>query len=165
VKPLQKVAVAFILGISLTSACPLSFGQTADQQPEQPAKNQPQPDATGLYKVGGPVTPPRIIYSVEPRFTWESRNKKVQGISLLTLTVGTDGLPHDITVTQSIAEKQPPNLRSVAEGLDAEAVKAVEQYRFKPATLDAKPVPVKINIEVNFHLLCGLRRVPCKQRI
>jgi hypothetical protein len=35
-------------------------------------------------------------------------------------------------------------------GLDEKAVEAVKRYRFKPAMLQGKPVPVEVNIEVNF---------------
>jgi protein TonB len=35
-------------------------------------------------------------------------------------------------------------------GLDEEALEAVSQYKFKPATLQGKPVPVEVNIEVHF---------------
>jgi protein TonB len=35
-------------------------------------------------------------------------------------------------------------------GLDKKAVDAVKQYRFKPATLQGKAVPVEVNIEVTF---------------
>ncbi len=38
-------------------------------------------------------------------------------------------------------------------GLDEQAVAAVRQYRFKPATLDGKPVPVDLYIDVNFAML------------
>jgi TonB family protein len=37
-------------------------------------------------------------------------------------------------------------------GLDEKAVEAVRRYRFKPATLQGKPVAVELNIEVNFRL-------------
>jgi TonB family protein len=37
-------------------------------------------------------------------------------------------------------------------GLDQKAVEAVRHYRFKPATLQGKPVPVEVNIEVNFRI-------------
>jgi protein TonB len=37
-------------------------------------------------------------------------------------------------------------------GLDEKAVEAVKQYKFKPAMMQGKPVPVEINIEVNFQL-------------
>jgi periplasmic protein TonB len=37
-------------------------------------------------------------------------------------------------------------------GLDEQAFRAVRQYRFKPATLQGVPVPVEVNIEVNFRI-------------
>jgi periplasmic protein TonB len=43
-------------------------------------------------------------------------------------------------------------LRPLGKGLDEKAVAAVRQYRFKPATLQGKPVAVELNIEVNFRL-------------
>jgi TonB family protein len=36
--------------------------------------------------------------------------------------------------------------------LDEKAVEAVKQYKFKPATLKGQPVPVEVNIEMNFRL-------------
>jgi protein TonB len=43
-------------------------------------------------------------------------------------------------------------LRGVGMGLDQKAVAAVQQYKFKPALKDGKPVPVYVNIEVNFQI-------------
>jgi periplasmic protein TonB len=37
-------------------------------------------------------------------------------------------------------------------GLDEETLAVVTQYKFKPATLQGKPVPVALNIEVNFRI-------------
>jgi TonB family protein len=72
------------------------------------------------------------------------------GICVLSVTVGVDGQTHDITIVRSIAASQPQELQSIAAGLDANAVKAVEQYRFEPSTYQGKPVAVAINIEVAF---------------
>jgi protein TonB len=43
-------------------------------------------------------------------------------------------------------------LRGVGMGLDEKAVEAVKQYRFKPAMEGGKPVPVELNVEVNFQI-------------
>jgi protein TonB len=43
-------------------------------------------------------------------------------------------------------------VRHLGMGLDEKAVEAVKQYKFKPATLQGKPVPVEVNIEVNFRI-------------
>jgi protein TonB len=37
-------------------------------------------------------------------------------------------------------------------GLDEKAIEAVQQYRFKPAMENGKPVLVELNIEVNFQI-------------
>ena len=42
--------------------------------------------------------------------------------------------------------------RSIGHGLDQEAIDAVGKWKFEPATLDGRPVPVEINVEVNFRL-------------
>jgi len=43
-------------------------------------------------------------------------------------------------------------VRPLGAGLDAKAVRAVEKWKFAPAEKDGKPVPVKIMVEVDFHL-------------
>lgn len=87
------------------------------------------------------ATPPRVIKSPDPKYSKEARKKKIEGITVLWLIVGADGLPRDIRV-----------VRSVGYGLDEEAIKAAKKWRFKPSTMDGKPVPVQINIDVAFHL-------------
>jgi protein TonB len=37
-------------------------------------------------------------------------------------------------------------------GLDEKAVDAVKKYKFKPALEAGKPVPVELNVEVNFQV-------------
>ena len=36
--------------------------------------------------------------------------------------------------------------------LDQKALEAARQYRFGPATFQGKPVPVELNVEVNFQI-------------
>jgi len=55
--------------------------------------------------------------------------------------VGHDGRPYDIKVT-----------RSLGKGLDEKAIEAVQQWRFKAATKDRKPVSVAISVEIQFRL-------------
>ena len=43
-------------------------------------------------------------------------------------------------------------VRPLGMGLDEQAVDVVSRYQFAPATLQGKPVPVRINIEVNFRI-------------
>jgi TonB family protein len=67
--------------------------------------------------------------------------------------VDANGLPQDIKVQ-----------RSLGMGLDEEAIKAVKRWRFQPAMKDGKPVPVMINVQVNFRLYDDLYPNPDSTR-
>ena len=95
----------------------------------------------GLYHVGGGVSAPVVIYSVEPEFSEEARKAKVAGNVLVAIIVDASGHPQNVRV-----------IRGIGMGLDEKAVEAVRQYRFKPATLNGKPVPVEVNFDVNFQI-------------
>ena len=96
----------------------------------------------GYAHPGGGVSTPKLIYSVDPEFSDEARRQKYQGIVTLSIIVDAQGNPQRIHV-----------VRPLGMGLDEKAVEAVKQYKFKPAMMGGKPVPVEINIEVNFQLL------------
>jgi TonB family protein len=95
----------------------------------------------GVYRVGGGVSEPRIIYDPDPEFSEEARKAKYQGVVVLSVIVGPDGRPHDIRVA-----------RSLGMGLDEKAIEAVNKWRFVPSMKDGRPVPVEVNIEVHFRL-------------
>jgi periplasmic protein TonB len=96
----------------------------------------------GLYQVGGGISAPVATYDPNPDFSDEARRAKYQGVCLVSLIVDAQGNPQDIRVT-----------RALGMGLDEKAVEAVRTWKFKPAMKDGKtPVPVEINIEVNFRL-------------
>jgi periplasmic protein TonB len=95
----------------------------------------------GLYHVGGGVSPPVLIYSVDAEFSDEARRAKYQGVSVVSLIVDAHGMPQRIRV-----------VRKLGMGLDEKAVEAVRQYKFKPSMYQGHPVPVEITIEVNFHI-------------
>jgi protein TonB len=95
----------------------------------------------GPKRIGGGVSAPVLIYSVEPEFSEEARKAKVAGNVLVNLYVDQNGLPSHVRV-----------IRGVGMGLDEKAVEAVKQYRFKPAMENGKPVLVELNVEVNFQI-------------
>ena len=83
--------------------------------------------------------PPVPIHRVEAEMSAEARAEHVGGVVLVSMVVDEKGMPTDIRVE-----------RSAGRGLDENAVAAVSQYRFRPATLDRKPIPVRIRIEISF---------------
>ncbi len=97
--------------------------------------------ANGVKRVGGDVTAPKIISQPAPEFTELAKKDKVEGIVLIGLVVDEHGLPQHVHV-----------LRGLGDGLDENAVDAVQQYKFKPATENGKPVAVFENVEVNFEI-------------
>lgn len=96
----------------------------------------------GIYALGGGVTNPVILFQPEPEYSEQARKAMLQGTVVLEVVVDTTGKTRNIKL-----------LRSLGLGLDEEAIKAVEHWRFKPATKDGKPIPVFINAYVGFHLL------------
>jgi protein TonB len=48
--------------------------------------------------------------------------------------------------------QNPKVIRSLEADLDDKALEAVRKYRFKPAMKGGQPVPVIVDIEVNFRL-------------
>lgn len=95
----------------------------------------------GYYRVGGGVSAPRVLYQPDPEYSDEARKAKYQGTVVLWCVVGPDGRVRDVRVQ-----------RSLGMGLDEKAIEAVRTWKFDPARKDGSPVPVAINVEVNFRL-------------
>jgi len=98
----------------------------------------------GVFRVGGGVSPPRVIYGPDPEYAEGARKEKFQGTCVLYLVVSPEGLPRDIRVA-----------RVLGHGLDEKAIEAVKRWRFEPARKDGKPVAVAVNVEVAFRLFGG----------
>lgn len=95
----------------------------------------------GLMSVGGGVSAPTLIHSIEPEFTEQAREANFQGSASIELIVDQQGNPQNIRV-----------VRHLGMGLDEKAVEAVRQYKFRPAMYQGHPVAVQIIIDVDFHL-------------
>ena len=125
----------------------ISHGQQSPT--EQSQSTALNPDAP--RKVGGDVLPPVLLKSVEPKYPRNQFGKAESGKVIVKIIVDRKGRP-----------REPLIVRSGGDDLDKSAVEAVRHYRFKPATDKGQPVPVQINIEVNFSTTNDL--VPGVQR-
>jgi TonB family protein len=101
----------------------------------------PNDPVDGVYKVGHGVKPPRGTYMPDPEYSEPARKIGYEGTSILELVVDANGMP------QMIKVKRPAGL-----GLDDNAIEAVRQWRFSPATKDGTPVAVHINVEISFRI-------------
>jgi outer membrane biosynthesis protein TonB len=87
------------------------------------------------------VLPPQPIFTPTPRYTDKARRDKLHGICEFYLVVNTQGFPQNIRV-----------FKTLPDGLDERAIAAISQYRFRPATQNGKPVPIRMIVEMNFRL-------------
>jgi TonB family protein len=94
-----------------------------------------------VYKVEDPgVTAPVVTRDVKPHYTSDAIRRKVSGKVVLGAVVKTDGaVRDDVRVIESL----DPDL-------DAEAVRVLKLWTFKPGTKDDKPVNVSVWIEMTF---------------
>ena len=95
----------------------------------------------GLMSVGGGVSAPVVIHSVDPEFTESARSANYQGMVSIELIVDSQGNPQNVHV-----------VRHLGMGLDEKAIQAVKQYKFRPAMFQGHPVAVQMVIDVDFHL-------------
>jgi TonB family protein len=95
----------------------------------------------GLMSVGGGVSAPQVVHSVEPEFTDDARRANYQGNVSVQLIVDSEGNPQNVRLVSHLGM-----------GLDEKAIQAVKQYKFHPAMYQGHPVAVQIVIDVDFHL-------------
>lgn len=81
----------------------------------------------------------RVIYRVEPEYTPDAREKKIEGTVVLTLTIDHEGLPQNIQIKKSLYPS-----------LDQSAIEAARKMRFEPAIKNGQPVSMFISVEFNF---------------
>ena len=85
----------------------------------------------GPYRIGGAVTRPELISRSKPVYTEEARKARLQGVVIVEAIVDEQGVVTNARV-----------LKGLPLGLDQKAIEAVQTWKFKPATLEGKPVPV-----------------------
>ena len=96
----------------------------------------------GVYRVGGGVTQPSVVFKVDPEYSEEARKAKYSGTVTLQLVVDVDGRAKNIRV-----------MHGVGLGLDEKAIEAVQKWKFLPGRKDGQAVAVYATVEVNFRLL------------
>ena len=95
----------------------------------------------GLFRVGGGVSAPTVVYRIEPNYSEDARRARYQGSVVLSAIVRKDGSIEILKV-----------LRGLGLGLDENAVEALKKWKFRPGTRSGEPVDVALNIEINFAL-------------
>ena len=106
-----------------------------------PTGPPPASEPDGPIQVGGDVKAPEKISSVQPSYTEIARKARIQGVVIVQAIIDKQGNVTNVKV-----------LKGLPMGLDEAAVDAIKQWKFKPATLNGRPVTVYFNLTVNFKL-------------
>ncbi len=101
----------------------------------------PGPGVMQAMRLTGDITPPQKVYAPTPRYTEEGRQSRTQGVVILEAIVDTEGNVNNVRV-----------LKGLPNGLSEEAVQTASTWKYKPALLDGKPVPVFLNLTIRFSL-------------
>jgi TonB family protein len=96
-----------------------------------------------VYELTDGVTAPVPVAIAKPEYTPLAKQARVNGAVRVRCIVRPNGHCTDVVVVRSLDTRF---------GLDAEAVRAVREWRFDPGIRDGSPVATRIDVEVRFAL-------------
>lgn len=91
--------------------------------------------------VGGDVQAPEKVFFPQPQYSEAARKDRIQGVVIVKTIINKMGCVTNINV-----------LKGLDHDLNEQAVRAMSNWVFKPATLGGKPVAVYYNLTINFRL-------------
>ncbi len=94
-----------------------------------------------ICDAGGCVTPATKVADVQPAYPATALTSGVEGSVIINGTIDAEGAVREAIV-----------LRQTDQALGTAALEAVWRWRFTPAQLNGVPVPVAVNITVDFRL-------------
>ena len=104
------------------------------------AQGQGQPDPSPSNPPSS-VSEPVLVSQVQPEYTEDAKQARIQGTIELLCQVQADGTVKACSVRKSLGY-----------GLDEAAITAVEKWKFIPGMKDGKPVNTYVGLLVNFTL-------------
>ena len=93
------------------------------------------PAIGGVFKVGGDVSAPGVLFRVDPEYSEWDRKAKISGSVLLSIVVDAEGSARDVHV-----------VKSLSTGLDEKAIESVKNWKFEPGQKDGHDVAVEIAV-------------------
>lgn len=100
-----------------------------------------EPPQDHILRVGGAVQRPIPLSRPQPRYTEVARRAAVQGAVIIEAVIDESGRVVEARV-----------LKGLPMGLDQEALAAVGEWTFQPATLGGRPVKVFYTVTVHFQI-------------
>ena len=104
-------------------------------------KTDYRPKDSSVLRQNTVDTKARLLTTFEPGSNEYAQANGVAGMALYHAVIGADGKPGEIAVA-----------RPIGFGLDENAVAAIQNAKFEPAIKDGKPVPVLLDLVVQFRI-------------
>lgn len=110
---------------------------------KQKNKIKKNPDAAEPVELEDGTVPPKPVHMVPADYPEDARKAAAGGMVKLEVAIDKDGKVSKVTVLEGVED---------FPSLDQAAVKAAEQWLFKPATKEGEPIEIKIVIPFKFAL-------------
>jgi TonB family protein len=126
--------------VSTLEIMPIAVPEPGDAfAPFEPYDGEPKAPGAPRSVKGAGV--PACTYCPPPQYSSVARRVKFMGTVVLDVTVSEDGSATDVHV-----------LKGVPFGLNEQAIRAVNEWTFRPASSSGAPVAVRVPIEMTFQL-------------
>lgn len=122
------------------------YSAKATEKSPESSSSPAEPDANGVYKVGGGVGPPHREGT--PEYPKEAQVAGIEGAVVAEIVINETGVVTEARVVRSIPL------------LDEAALEAVRQWRFDPTIVNGRAVPVRMEVTVNFVTKMAPKRKP-----
>ena len=119
---------------------PLAAAPPPPPPPPPPPAPEPEPPS-GPLRVGGDVKAPTLSNRVEPQYTDAARKARIAGTVVIEAIIDKNGNVDRVKV-----------IKGLPGGLSEQAENAVRRWKYKPGTLNGKPVDTIFNVTVTFKL-------------
>jgi TonB family protein len=100
-----------------------------------------KPTDASIYRQSGVDQKAKLLSTIEPPSNEYAQTNGVAGMALYHAVIGADGKPQEIVVS-----------RPIGFGLDESAADTIRKASFQPAMKDGKPVPVMLDLVVQFRI-------------
>jgi TonB family protein len=120
------------------SAASMAASRTETEKEPAPPANQP--DADGNYRIGSEIRAPKRLESPRTEYPDEARAVGLEGTVIMELWVDETGRVVRARMLRGIPM------------LEESAVAAVMHWRFEPAIVDGKAVPIRMTVTHNFSI-------------
>jgi len=135
----EPVEVATTITTSFAAVSPStpSVFESSTPRPTPPPPPPPPPPPSRIRQ-GGNVQQAMLLTQVKPVYPLEAKEARIQGVVVLEVVIGKDGLVSEVRIITG-----HPTLQQAA-------VDSVRQWQYKPTLLNGEPVEVVSTVTVNF---------------